>query len=357
MNEPMIIEKIQQIIADIIESSGYLTIVETESKNSKSVSQNRIDIEMQVETKYRKRFSLLIEIKTEGQPRFARMAVSNLLDLTLNDKSLYGIFATTFVSEESKRICRDNGIGYIDLAGNCYMQFNGFFLNIEGRQNHYRKKRVLKSLFGPKSTRALRVLLCDPRRSWFVKDLAEEAKISLGQCSNVKRKLLDYEFILEKGEGRKKKFRLVKPRDLLESWSENYDYKVNTFYDYYSMLDVSTIETKVSDYLKSKNIMYAFSLTSGASLTAPFLRYKRVFLYLQDDPDKVAEELGFKRVTTGGNVTIMQPYDEGIFYGIQKIKDTWIVSDIQLYLDLKKFSERGEEAAEFLLENRIKKKW
>jgi len=34
-----------------------------------------------------------------------------------------------------------------------------------------------------------------------------------------------------------------------------------------------------------------------------------------------------------------------------------VVSDVQLYLDLKSNKERGEEAASFILEQRLRKRW
>lgn len=64
-----------------------------------------------------------------------------------------------------------------------------------------------------------------------------------------------------------------------------------------------------------------------------------------------------KEVTSGPNVSVLEPYDEGVFYGLQEIDGTNVVSDIQLYLDLKNYKGRGEEAAEFLYEQRLRKLW
>ena len=51
------------------------------------------------------------------------------------------------------------------------------------------------------------------------------------------------------------------------------------------------------------------------------------------------------------------PYDEGVFYGTQVIDDIRIVSPFQIYLDMKGYRGRGEEAAEVLLRDVIKPKW
>jgi len=56
-------------------------------------------------------------------------------------------------------------------------------------------------------------------------------------------------------------------------------------------------------------------------------------------------------------VTLLQPYDEGVLYGLQDIDGINVVSDIQLYLDLKSYKGRGEEAAQAVFEQRIRPTW
>ena len=64
-----------------------------------------------------------------------------------------------------------------------------------------------------------------------------------------------------------------------------------------------------------------------------------------------------KPVESGPNVTILEPFDDGIFYGIQNINGIGVVSNIQLYLDMVGYKGRGEETANFLLEQKIKTLW
>jgi hypothetical protein len=71
----------------------------------------------------------------------------------------------------------------------------------------------------------------------------------------------------------------------------------------------------------------------------------------------VAEKLELKAVDSGANVSLLQPYDEGVFYGTQKTDGVQVVSPIQLYLDLRHIHGRGEEAAAALLEQVIKPVW
>ena len=88
-------------------------------------------------------------------------------------------------------------MGCMDLSGNCYIEFENIFIQVKGNPNPSVTTRRQKSLFATKSTRILRVLLCQPEKKWKISELAKEAKVSLGQASNVKKKLLDEEYIME----------------------------------------------------------------------------------------------------------------------------------------------------------------
>jgi hypothetical protein len=358
MKEPEIIEKLQKSIKEIFDSTGTVKVTRTGFAGTRLLNQEiKPDLVVQAETKEKEKYLIVFEVKSAGQPRYARMAANQLQSILANRENVYGVLGAPFISEESKKICQASGIGYIDLAGNCLFRFNNVYINVEGKPNPYPSTRPLKSIFATKSTRALRVLFSSPKKDWFVKDLAREANISIGQASNLKKRLLEYEFIEEVGDERGFKFRLSNPEALLNRWAENYSYRENKTRNYYSLDDVKEIEKKLSDYCETKKIRYAFTLTSGASLVAPFLRYKRVFVYLSNSIEKVALALGWKEVPSGPNITILEPYDEGIFYGLQEINGMKVVSDVQLYLDLKGYKERGEEAAQFLLENRLRKQW
>lgn len=358
IKEPDIINKVKKNLKDIFSNTDFVKILEiVPYPKNKYPDLRKPDLITKVQIKNGNKYLLVFEVKATGQPRYTRMAVNQLKEYLAKINNCYGIFVSSFVSEESRKICRENGIGFIDLAGNCFINFDNVLLSIEGRPNLYPDTRTLRTFFYPKSSRVLRVLLCNPKKEWFVKYLAKEANTSIGQTSLIKRKLLENELIEELKVNKKVKFRLLNPEKLLNKWAENYNYKNNDINNYYSLEDTKTIEKKISDYCDSEKINYAFTLTSGASMIAPFLRYNRIFFYYTGDIEKISKELDFKEVTTGPNVSILNPYDEGIYYSLQEINDAKIVSNIQLYLDLVNYKERGEEAAKFLLEQKIRKQW
>jgi hypothetical protein len=90
---------------------------------------------------------------------------------------------------------------------------------------------------------------------------------------------------------------------------------------------------------------------------APSVRYQRAMAYVSDQIDEVAGRAGLKPVTSGPNVTLFEPYDEGVMDGSRDVDDIRITSPIQTYLDLRGFRGRGEEAAEAVLREVIRPTW
>lgn len=357
ITEKELIKQIKNIVPVVLNSTGFIKIIKIKENAVSKVLQQSPDLSIEVQVNDKVKHTLILEIKTVGQPKYARIAISQLKEMVSKGINYYGVFASIFISNETRRICQENNIGFIDIAGNCFFNFDNVFLSIEGKSNPFPNKRPLKTLFCSKSSRALRVLLCNPKNAWFVKDLSVEASISLGQASLVKKKLLEEELIDELEVNGLKKFKLVSPEKLLDKWAKNYNYNKNNFKNYYSLDDTKTIESNIVNYCNTKKIKYSFTLTSGASLITPFLRYNRVFVYMLGDIEKIAKDLNFKEVSSGSNVSILEPYDEGVFYKLQEINGVKVVNNIQLYLDLINYKERGEEAANFLYKQRIKNNW
>ncbi|MEA1928419.1 MAG: type IV toxin-antitoxin system AbiEi family antitoxin [Candidatus Auribacterota bacterium] len=300
-----------------------------------------------------KEYSLLVEVKSNGEPRMARMALQQLREKIKNQSRSYGIFGAPYITEDTGELCQKEGIGYIDAAGNVSLSFGSTYIQIKGNPNPYIKKKILKSIFAPRSSRVLRVMLSNPGKRWFVRDLAKEADVSLGQVSNVKKRLLDYEFVKE----RKKEFNLTEPEKLLQRWTENYSYGKSTGRNFYSLRPLRELEESFSRYCLNTGITYGFTLYAGAAVIAPFTRYNRAYAYAPDFSSPAREYLQLKEVKTGANLTILDPYDNGLLYGLQNINNRYVVCDVQLYLDLKSFGGRGEEAAKMIFQKRLKPKW
>ena len=298
------------------------------------------------------RKTLLVEIKSSGQPRLARFAVNQLLLLLNKRPSDYGVFVAPYISEASAEICKSNGIGYIDFSGNCWLNLDSIFIEIKGNPNLFSRKSELKSLFKPRAERILRALLCEPGYKWSAAQLEKSAEVSIGQVSNVRKLLLEREWI----EDQKRGIKLIEPLQMLASWLLEYQPDRNTASGLYDMGSVGDIESTISNFCNRTGTRYAFTGFSGASRYAPFTTYRTVAVYMDISEDNI-NELTFKPVTSGANIRIISPYDDGVYYGASNIRGQSVVSPVQCYLDLKDEKARGEEAAEALLEQVIKPTW
>jgi hypothetical protein len=110
-----------------------------------------------------------------------------------------------------------------------------------------------------------------------------------------------------------------------------------------------------------ESLTYAFTLHSGASLIAPFVRFTDVHFYYQGDActewsecvEVLIQGLDLRPVESGGSVHILKPYDEGVFYNLQRPTGMPVVCNTQLYLDLINYPARGREQAQFLREQKM----
>lgn len=295
---------------------------------------------------------LAVEIRNNGQPRIAREAVNKLLRYRNVYPDSYCLFMAPYISPQATEVCIKDGIGYLDLAGNCFISFEQVYISREGIPNPFSAKRYLRSLFSPKAARVLRGLLCNPKSTWKMKELADEAKVSLGQVANVKKLLEDREWIKSTPEG----LLLTEPERLLSEWAGNYTYKKNRVRNFYTLKSVAEIESELARVCSEREVEYALTGFSGAARFAPMVRYQKAMAYIGTTKEDIAAALNLKEVQSGANVTLLTPYDEGVFYGVKEFEGVRVASPVQIYLDLLGLG-RGEEAADAMLREVIRPTW
>jgi len=295
---------------------------------------------------------LVCQSKRVGQPRIAREACLELRDYVRSDERDYPVFIAPYISPDSASICEQYGVGYLDLAGNCRITFDRMFIYKEGSANPAPRKKALRSLYSPKAERVLRVLLNGGPRNWRMQELAGEARVSLGQVANVKRMLLDREWIESQPEGLCLRSLDGAIIPLLTEWAGAYSASRNQESGFYSLKPIPEIEMSLASQPD-----LALTGLAGAARIAPAVRYQRIIAYAGGNLAAVAGRAGLKPVDSGANVTLLTPYDEGVFHAARNVGGMRVVSPVQLYLDLMQTKGRGEEAAEAILEEVIKPLW
>jgi hypothetical protein len=306
---------------------------------------------------------LICEVKSDGQPRNVRGAALALRDYVQRSASAngsahaYPVLIAPFISPTSAAICNEIGVGFLDLAGNCRLAFGHVYIEKSAAQNPFRNRRVQRSIFSPKSARILRLLLADPNRLWRVAQLAEQGKVSLGQVSNLRQRLLDEEWAVADKGG----VRLSKPRELLAAWRRAYRLEVARSEDCYTLLHGEALGRALralfADAGRGEHAVLA-SYSAGQWL-APFTRASSMYFFADEAGEGVIRQhLILEPAGKGANVSLVRPKDEGVFLDRTEAADgIWCTGPIQTYLDLAVSGERGAEAAEHLFNERIGPSW
>lgn len=302
-------------------------------------------------------YALLIEVKRSGAPRFVRSAVYQLKGyLEHARESAPGdsgqqwipMLVSPYLSPESRSICMDHGIAYLDLVGNAHLAFDNVYIDrtVAGRPKP--ATRALRSMFTPKAGAILRVLLRDPARPWRVTKLAEAADASLGHVSNVRKALLDREWIEMQKDG----VILVQPDALLKTWREEYRRPVGRRISGYTLLHGKQLHERLSGTLnpEPQRPRVIYSSNSAAQWLAPFTRGGMHSFYA-DEPGARALKVVLKltRTEKGANVTVSVLKDESLLKdAVQPAPGIFCTCPIVTYLDLWNGNDRDREAADHL---------
>jgi hypothetical protein len=297
-----------------------------------------------------RKWTLLVEEKRLGQPREVRTAV---LQLERYLKHLptgwlrYGLLLAPFISDESARICTEAGIGYADLAGNARLSFDQIYMETHSPENPFRERRETRSIFAPRATRVLRVLLQGPLRPWKVTELAASAQVSLGWVSAVRQQLLAREWAAEAPDG----LLITKPEAILDAWAKADDWEKRTRTHEYSVLisDPQELAEKLNSVLGVEPPV--FTQWFAGWLRHPYTIPVIVTAYVKklSDESLIKEKLLGRRVSVGGGrLRLVLPKDVGVLHPSQTVRGFHLVSDVQIYLDLMRAGLRGEEQAEEL---------
>lgn len=292
--------------------------------------------------------TLVLEVCSLGQPRQIRAAVTRLGEIRRDMPSAYPLAVAVYIGPQSARILKNNNLGYLDLSGNCFIALDNVLIEKEGKRNVRPSTRPLRSLFAPRATRAVRVLLADPARVWRLEELAKAAGVSLGHAHNVVKRLEELSWI-ERDD--RQRLRIVKPADLLEHWGESYSYRDNEIASYFAPERVSRkFMTEVARAAEGAGRRYAFTLNAGASLVvAAHLRMSSVHCYLEGDPAPVATTLGLRPAAEAeGSLHLLTPYDSGVFHGALEKGGLKVTCVPQLYVDLLHYERKGAVQAEHL---------
>jgi DNA-binding Lrp family transcriptional regulator len=304
------------------------------------------------------RITILGEIESSGRPSRIRGTIAQLRRCAARFPDCVPVLVVPYLGDRGQQMCRAEGIGYIDLSGNCYLRWNGVYIDRvrEGARPSMSKRAP--SLFSDKASLVIRSALDSLGRPQQVRELARQLGLSPAWVSEILRRLISAGYAARVDE----RTVISRPLDLLSDWAESYSFARRN--DLRSFFCEAQTPEQVIDQVASVPPhavgRYALTLHAGASLVAPFSKFHEVHIYI--DPSGLRgeterqwiEALDLQPAQRGGNVYLTWPYyKEGAFYGSRNIDGVWVASDIQLYIDLYNYPVRGREQAEHLMRNRL----
>lgn len=107
---------------------------------------------------------------------------------------------------------------------------------------------------------------------------------------------------------------------------------------------------------------YGLSLHAGAYLNEPFVQFREVHLYVAPDAKafrlRLVKDLHAEQASREANLILLAPFYKNSFsFEARVVRGLRVVSDLQLYLDLSCFPQRGSEQAQIILDKRLRPSW
>lgn len=270
------------------------------------------------------------------------------------------VFAAPYISPNMARTCEENGWGWFDLAGNCRLEIPGaLLLERKGNAPVHEPPRPSANISSAESARVIRALLVPDNagRRWAQREMQLHCKpsVSLGLVNKVVRYLRDEAFIETSDDG----FRVRDPQKLLFAWRDAYRFDRHNQRRYFTLKRGPELKQALLSLESITGGHAAYCAFSAADFQAPHVRQPRTWLFIGADwEEECATALDAKIVDTGENLMVLIPDDFGVFYGQESLGESLACTNpVQTYVDLWHGGNRGQEAAEALLNQKLKPEW
>lgn len=328
----------------------------TEHRN---VHNNESGIDLVVEGQCSGRdYTLFVEIKTGPiYPKGALKALQSLREVD-GPKML----AAPSLSQETRALLREQGISYWDLSGSVFLNLpTGFYFVDKPPLPQPREGRAPRKVFEGSTAQVVHQLLLQPEERWKVTTLAEKARVSAYTAQKVLEYLESQLWVVKEGSGPRTYRRVTKPGRILDAWASAYDLgKHRTIGLHQYSKDREAHLRKLEELMKvldNDELGWGLTLEHGANIYAPFLtRLPSALTVLVPnsvDWKREGEANGYKVVPSGENLRLLITASECPLLGRERVKNLWVASPIQVYLDLYSWPQRGKDQAQHLREQKI----
>lgn len=257
------------------------------------------------------------------------------------------LLVVPFMGEVGKEMCQHAGVAWLDLSGNARITMPRLRIAIEGKPNVHVSRGRPSDPFAPKASRITRILLLHPGVAWSQSDLVRKAEMDKGFVSRMIQRLEHAGLLERDAQGL---IHVRSPGELLGAWRAAYDFSRHEIIRaVVAARSGPDLVQRVTEKLHESGIHYAATGLASAWAYAPFASYRTATVYVDQRLNaETMKTLGARESSTGANLWLVVPNDDGVFTGSNVLDTLVCVSPLQTYLDLKGQPERAEEAAEEL---------
>ena len=249
-------------------------------------------------------------------------------------------FTQSFVDSYSEK-----GIHFFSKDGACRITLPGIITYIVKIQNKSQTESRNNggSPFVGKGAMLPRIFFNQPQLVWTLGELASDAAMTKAYASIILHRMLDNGYVRQEDNG----YLLVNPEKMLDDWLSVY--RFNRYVR--RQMFAASFDTlrkglgMVAESLNGQNVRFGFMGSSGAYLRAPYMESSIVMAYTEQIPDELPNLFP---VESDGNVILYIPQNAGFLFGGHEVDGLPVVSDVQLYLDLKRMPGRNEDQADYL---------
>ncbi|MGD2271645.1 MAG: type IV toxin-antitoxin system AbiEi family antitoxin [Desulfobacterales bacterium] len=278
------------------------------------------------------------EFKAEVKLRVNRATIAILKQKM--ERAGEGLLVTDYVNPELAEMMRNEGIFFIDGAGNAFIDAIPLYIFVKGeKQNTVVKAKPVKRLFKAGGLKLIFALLNNPgMEKATYRDMAKAANVALGTVDFVITELNELGYLIDM---EKKGRQLLKTKQLLRRWIEAYP----------ENLKPKLVKEKFRTNARYwwKDIQPAdFGLFWGGEIAAAeltgYLKPERYTVYTDQLPGKLIYKFKFQK-DPNGNIDVLTP-----FWAFKwNLAEKGLVPPLLIYADLIATGDaRAIEAAEII---------
>ncbi len=328
-----------------------------------SPADSGVDAELEVRLPSGDRRHLLVEFKANPRKAPLEGAIAQLRNSIAHSahSDAIPLLFSSHLGKPVRNWLRSQRMWFADLSGNRFFQAPALLVDREVSEKPEAAREPAPSVFADRSSLIVRYLLPRPPVRIGIRQLAREVRLSPASVSKGLHKLREMGYL----ESNPEELRLLDRESLLDEWVSFYRPRFRRQVQSRYYVQARSAEVIIG-LLGSEPIAgredCGLSLHAGASLVAPFVQFREVHMYVPANDDRFLSQLrdvvGAREPAGEANLVLLEPfYRSSVLFGSRILQGVRVVSDLQLYLDLSCFPQRGFEQAQVILERRLRPAW